>query len=258
MLFRQALAVFIPCLLAACTAQVSVQPTPTASATPIAPVASATPGATPGQSVPQGDMLATLGFQQSLADLEGMANDMQGIRKTADRFGRADQALAFSGDGSYLRTQIDINPAVAPRLTLAAWARFTGSGETRQAVLSHDNGEFDRTFGLDERSGSWGWSAFAGPEAPEVVGGAKVEPGQWVFLASVYDAPSQTLRFYVNGQKFESKSSPGAGHEFLHIGSNPDFSENFVGDIDDVFVYKRALSEAEIAQLYAVTRQFPQ
>ncbi|MGV3523310.1 MAG: LamG domain-containing protein [Candidatus Sericytochromatia bacterium] len=254
MFFRQTLAIFIPCVLVACTAQVAVQPTPTTSATPTAPVSSATPA----PSVPQGELLASLGFQQSVADLELGGSEMLGVRKTTDRFGRADQALAFSGDGSYLRTQIDINPAVAPQVTLAAWARFTGSEETRQAVLSHDNGDFDRTFGLDERSGSWGWSAFSGPEAPEVIGGAKVEAQQWVFLATVYDASAQKIRFYVNGQKFESTSSSGAGHEFLHIGSNPSFSENFVGDIDDVFVYKRALSEAEIAQLYAVTRQFPQ
>jgi hypothetical protein len=69
----------------------------------------------------------------------------------------------------------------------------------------------------------------------------------WSYLAATYDG--ETLSLYVNGQAVASQSVtgniiPSVGP--LRLGGNQVFGEFFVGTLDDVRVYSRALSQAEI------------
>jgi len=244
-------------LTVACGPQATTPQTPaTPSATPGEPATQ--PSRPPGSSeetqltAPLTGLLHLFDFKQPLEEiLQG--TEAQGVTRTQNRFGEPNQALAFSGQGSYLKLDIDINPSVHPNLTLALWVRHTGADNNGiSQVISHDDGDFDRSIGIDHRTGTWGWSAFAGPEQ-QVIGGATVDGG-WNFLAAVYEQASSKMTFYVNTQKLESPASHGEGHPFLYLGSNPSFLENFEGDIDDFYIYERALSEQEMQQLYLSTR----
>ena len=69
----------------------------------------------------------------------------------------------------------------------------------------------------------------------------------WTHLAATYDGA--TLRLYVNGAQVGSKAVSGAiatSTGPLRIGGDSIWGEYFSGLLDDVRVYKRALSASEI------------
>ena len=80
---------------------------------------------------------------------------------------------------------------------------------------------------------------------------------QWYFVAGVYDAVALTLDVYVDGKLDDGALSGTVLPSFqkspldLQIGHRPSaLQSNFSGTIDEVRVYPRALTAAEIAGLY--------
>jgi hypothetical protein len=79
--------------------------------------------------------------------------------------------------------------------------------------------------------------------------------GQWVHLAVTHDG--STLRLYVDGALAGSKALPGSfapdTSQLALCGNQNDASgaigERWVGLVDDLRLYRRALTDAEIAQL---------
>ena len=69
----------------------------------------------------------------------------------------------------------------------------------------------------------------------------------WTHVALTYDGA--TMRLYVNGVQAASQAQTGAietNSNPLRIGGNVPYGEYFQGRIDEVRVYNRALSQAEI------------
>jgi hypothetical protein len=157
--------------------------------------------------------------------------------------GVSGQALSFDGAKNYVYSPVNINPDVMPQLTMMAWARPDKAGNT---IISHDNGDFDRTIDIDTRGGGLGWSAFTGSG---VLGFNPVTIGKWDCLATVYDQDAQTVKLYVNDEVYDTKGKPGRGWDYTHIGSNPSFGAYFAGTIDEVRIYNSALSTSEIKSI---------
>lgn len=165
-----------------------------------------------------------------------------GVIPTAS--GYEGQAYIFDG-GSYVTIPVNINPGVMPQLTMGAWA-WADFTTPVQAVISHDNGGFDRNLNMDYRGGCPGsacWSAFTGSSA---LAGPEVTTGEWVFLAVRYDSAASSIVLDVDTTRVSTTGSPGSGWDTARIGSNPSYGEYFVGVIDNVFIYDRVLSDAEI------------
>lgn len=69
----------------------------------------------------------------------------------------------------------------------------------------------------------------------------------WTHLAFTYDGATEKL--YVNGVLVASRAQTGAisaANGVLHIGGDSVWGEHFQGLIDEVRIYNRALSAAEI------------
>jgi hypothetical protein len=92
--------------------------------------------------------------------------------------------------------------------------------------------------------------------------GFKVPPDQWSFVVGTYDGKS--LRLYINGneevhQNQQGNIIPMLSESFLSIGSedgrtncsNCPGTRYFKGLIDEVSIYNRALTEAEIQSIYS-------
>jgi hypothetical protein len=84
-------------------------------------------------------------------------------------------------------------------------------------------------------------------------------PGEWVNLIATFDGTVR--RFYVNGVRIASINSPvpPISREPLRLGTlyqrTPTNSVNFNGDIDDIRIYRRALSEHDVRLLYLSAAQ---
>ncbi|PKL75131.1 MAG: hypothetical protein CVV27_16955, partial [Candidatus Melainabacteria bacterium HGW-Melainabacteria-1] len=131
------------------------------------------------------------------------------------------------------------------------WARYTGPANSGiQQVLSHDNGSYDRSLGIDSRGGGGrSWSAFAGSAG--VLGLQQpIVANKWVFLAVVYDQSAKTAKLYVDGvMKEKTNAESGKGHPYLYIGASPSYGEHFIGDIDEVRIYNQALRESQLQSI---------
>lgn len=187
--------------------------------------------------------------------------DYNNIAQVSDRFGQPNKAYSFNGTNSFRQfSGIGIGPAARPQLTMSVWTRVTTvpmSGV--YSIIGQDDTPFDRAIVLDNRSAGsvFGWSAFAGPSGG-VIGASPPVANQWVMLTAVYNQATSTVALYVDGTLFTSKTGAalGEGTSYLMLGKNAKVGVNefFPGEIDDVLVFNKALSAADVAELYLRTK----
>lgn len=188
-------------------------------------------------------LIAYFPFEGSANDVTGNGHDgiVHGATSTTD--GYLGNAYQFDGTDDYIYVPLDINPSTMMSLTMGAWVKASEDSPIRQ-IVSHDNGGYDRSLGIDYRGGSSGWSAFSG--SGHVLGAFSVSTGEWTFVAVVYDQNAQTVTLYVDGQTMSETGALGNGETYLHIGSNPGFGEYFHGTIDEVFFYNEPLTNTQL------------
>jgi len=237
------------------TPDASTAPNPSASSnTAPNPSASSSPGSS---NVEQGLPLGTALYLPF--DTEAPTDDTsRRISWTTDRFGKANAAYNFSGVGSYLNVDYNINPGVHPALTMSAWARYTPqpdtSQETSYKLISHAYVYSDRGMGISSTPAGRGWAMEIGFDS---IGAAPVTANQWVQVTSVYDQAQKRAVLYVNGEEITQSTEAELGsndYSYFLVGSNPGYGEHFPGDIDDVRIYERALSKEEVKALYNATK----
>lgn len=168
--------------------------------------------------------------------------------------GRFGGGLEFDGSGDEVNVPYDaaLNPEEA--FTVCVWANVEpGSGGHRAPVSCRDDGPLSGYIIYAEPGNTWQY--WIGTGAWNSVQGPAVELGEWTHLTAIYSEGQQ--RFYVNGEL----AGQGAGtlitnpdNSFLiGAGANerPVHEYLFVGQIDDVRLYNRALEEDEIAKVMA-------
>ncbi|AKB85587.1 hypothetical protein MCMEM_1534 [Methanococcoides methylutens MM1] len=201
-----------------------------------------TPTPEPTQ-VSEKELVAYYPFDGNVKDYSG--NDNHAFNDGATFVsGAREQALSFDGKGDYVRSPVNIDTDNMPQMTMIAWAK---ADEVRGTVISHDDGNYDRTIAIDDSGDGVGWSAFSGSGG--VLGSYPVTTDEWVFLAAVYDQDAETVTLYVNDKVYEEKGKIGSGRDYTIIGSNPESGLHFSGDIDEMRIYNYALSQSEINSL---------
>ena len=151
---------------------------------------------------------------------------------------------AFNFDGNdFIDLPININFSNLPNLTMGAWVNADLLG-TRETILSHDTGSFDRTLTMDDRGSAAGYSAFTGTG---VGFGGTATVGLWTFVAVVYDGTTVTVDVGGTRTSYTDNTDLDVGETFTRVGQNPGFLlETFNGSIDNVFFYDMALSGAQL------------
>jgi Concanavalin A-like lectin/glucanases superfamily len=167
--------------------------------------------------------------------------------------------LGFSGAGE---VKVNDNNALEPAsaVTVSAWFRNDGSpGAFRYIVAKGANGCVAASYGLytgpngglqfyvsKGRGSTFARSPDAGPT---------VWDSQWHLAVGTYDG--STIRLYIDGHQVGSGTTWNGSLEYLlpssndfYIGNYPGCSDhNFIGDIDDVMVWGRALGVSDIQAL---------
>jgi concanavalin A-like lectin/glucanase superfamily protein len=126
-------------------------------------------------------------------------------------------------------------------MTLEAWVKPTALG-WRTAIMK------ERTGGIAYALyGSTDTNRPSAEIQAETRAPSAIPTNLWTHLASTYDGA--TLRLYVNGGRVAARAVSGPitiSSGALRIGGNAVRGEYFSGLIDEVRVYERALSAAEI------------
>lgn len=187
-------------------------------------------------------------FNGDANDASGNGNNgvVHGATLTADRFGNANYAYAFDGVNDYIQTAYSPNLNITGDLTISAWIR-TNSGFSK--IFSN----------MQETSPHYGYSLgltdgklYFQSNNQNLVGTAYVNSNSWTHVAVTLSGTTATT--YINGTVDASGTTgiPTSSYNTPTIGASitPYYFLN--GAMDDVRVYNRALSAAEIQTLYAI------
>jgi hypothetical protein len=192
--------------------------------------------------------LAFFPFEGNALDVSGHGCNGSITGSPALVSGYQGQAYSFNGSTDYITVPLDINPVKYPRLTMGCWAK-TISGWPAQQLLTQDNGDFDRSLGIDFRGNGIGWSAFCGTGG--VLGAVPAILGQWTFVAVTYDQDKGTVKLQVEDMVLTKTGvALGPGQSQLFIGTSPAFPWTyFSGLIDNVFIFGEALTDQQLAYI---------
>jgi hypothetical protein len=179
----------------------------------------------------------------------------------------------FKGTGAYLfeaaqrlSAPVNINPSVNPKLTMGAWVQVSTLDPEFMKIMGHDDGGWDRAIGIDLR-GTAGltthhYTAFAGRDAYPLTDppATPVSTEDWTFIAAVYDQLAATVTTFIDLDASSTNdalmvSAPltttlGEGNPALGIGAlSPTAGEFWRGMIDNVFVYRTALTTEQLTAI---------
>jgi alpha-tubulin suppressor-like RCC1 family protein len=200
---------------------------------------------------PVAGLAAYYPFSGNADDLSGRGNDgvAYGATLADDRFGRANSAYHFNGSGDYIRVPYSDTLGFPHDLTVAAWIKTSGGAG---GIADEHNGGSDGNFAFSLAQGGrlrFGRSAAV---ASGQYDSDFVNDGQWHFVVGLYDSANHIVKYYVDGyfaSSYTELQSLPDDHIPLIIGDENDQLDAFDGVIDDVRLYNRVLSEAEIGAL---------
>ena len=261
-------------LLSACTrvdsvsAPVSSPPVPTAVAF-VGRTANLT-GSTPGAVPAPAGLKACFAGEANAKDV--VSNNLGGLRgattyAAGGRFGQA-FALGALGGGIVVPANASLNVGSGPGITMSAWIRadgqmFAGTGSDHGAgpIIEFDNGAH-----------LWHHSQQGSDEALFTNMAPGVDPSQWHIVTAqqglmygstwrhttaTYDRSTGWIRLYIDGAPKDSSLVGGIfpytggllriGMRGVEFTGGADFTFN--GAIDEVQLYDRALTAAEVVQL---------
>ncbi|MGH9891989.1 MAG: LamG-like jellyroll fold domain-containing protein, partial [bacterium] len=182
-------------------------------------------------------------------DASGQGN--HGTRSGTSRItqGRFGKALSFDGLNDWVTVNDAASLDLTTGMTLEAWVYSTDESMTGWRTLVMKESPPDRASyylyansDTDQPLTGFFLDGYQG-----VRGGTWLLPNTWVHLASTYDGTTQ--RLYANGSEVAKRAQSGPieiSGGVLRIGGNSIWGAFFEGRIDEIRVYNRALSAAEI------------
>ena len=219
-----------------------------------------------GSSPQSSDLMGHWKFDEGTglvaSDASGYGNTgmLPGASWTAS--GKKNGALQL--DGVYDRVQIPNSASLASassQITVAAWVYLTDISNDWITVVERTDsgGQFLDFLMLARAAGGQpfflvDWNQNNDIDEDEVVWGDIVlATNRWYFLTATYDGSA--MRFYIDGTLRGTQAKSGgtitnSGRE-IWIGGNDYWGEFLKGRIDEVRIYNRALTAAEIQTLYA-------
>jgi concanavalin A-like lectin/glucanase superfamily protein len=217
-------------------------PTPTPTSSP-SPTATAT--ASPSCAPPPPDMVS---WWPGDGNTDDIIDGNNGTLQTCVPFAAGEVGQAFSFDGSnYVDVPDAANLNFDPTspLSVDMWVYRTGTENVmhflgKRSGCSGDSGNYQIGFDNQAQLGLfWG----------EVHSHIDLPLNVWTHIAGTFDGI--TFRLYMNGGLIGSASGMGGPTNTapLRIGTSGDCS-GVVGLIDEVDIYNRALSQAEIQAIY--------
>jgi len=187
-----------------------------------------------------------------------------GATLTTDRFGNANSAYSFNGSGDWIDIGNTTLGGNSHQLTVACWAKSSGLTSIGAAIVQRSDDQYQggtatRVFRLEVTpSGEIGFGVNNIPPSNGIgilsQSGAFPYDNSWEHIAATYD-DARGLKIYLNGVKIADTTLTVGAIANLSIRTgiankvNSTPPQWFKGEIDDIYIYSRALSSSEIEAL---------
>ncbi len=187
------------------------------------------------------------GTGTALGDISGNGNSgvLSGANWTAA--GKYGGALSFDGVNDWVTVGDSASLDLATGMTLEAWVRPTGGSTWKTVVIKEQsNALVYALYGSTSSQGKASGHAFVNGTDTRTYG-TVLPLGAWTHLAATFDG--STIRLFVGGTQVSQVAASGAmpgSTGVLRLGGNAIWNEWFQGQIDEVRIYNRPLTAAEI------------
>ena len=206
-----------------------------------------------------GGLLAHYPFEGNANDESGNGND--GTLNGNPQFveGQEGQAISLDGDDDFVQTDPSSSLKVDEKLTFAAWV-FVDLDSMAKKTLAVQGTDVDTDGNWEIRVSDDGSFALDKNNVDgNVDGSARSDGGipvrQWHHVAITFSGG--TTKFYIDGaldsEKDFGASSFNTTSDGIKIGDREytgDETDDFKGEMDEVRLYDRALTEEEVQELY--------
>ena len=192
------------------------------------------------------------GSGTTAADSSGRGNTLNLVNGPTWTQGRFGNALSFDGTNDYAGAasyNADLN--LTSGFTLSAWI-YPRSRSGWQVIVgkpyssSHTAPYFDWVMLLEASTGKLG--ALVGCNGSDIMSNTAPALNAWTHVTVSYDG--QSLRYYLNGTLDRTVlvgcTVPNGSSRAIRVGANASGQEVMNGSIDEVRIYSRAISAAEI------------
>ena len=218
-----------------------------------------------GQCVPPPPgLVAWWPGDNSTADYAGTN---QGILRNGASFGtgKVGQAFALPGGDSYIEFPASATLLCTTAITVEAWINPSSSSGsivsqynthrgTWRFYFQHVAGKLD--FGVSRDGALFG--VYRSATTAEAV----VESNVWTHVAATFDASTQAIRFYANAIELATQFNDSSAVDVINPSDEPvrvgtsvcvdgNLCIPYTGLVDEVGIYNRALSDSEVATIYA-------
>jgi hypothetical protein len=187
------------------------------------------------------------GTGTTLADRSGTGNNGTITSGTWSTTGHTGGAITFNGTSTWATVPDTASLDLTTGMTLEAWVNPSALGTAWRAIVFKEApGAFAYTLYANQNTTRPIGQVHIGGEV-NAVGGAALPLNAWTHLTATFDGSN--LRLYVNGTLGTTTGISGSipvTTGALRIGGNSIWGEFFKGMIDDVRIYNRALTQAQI------------
>ena len=201
-------------------------------------------------STPPTGLVAAYGFNEgsgtTATDISGSLNTGTVSGATWTAAGKYGSALTFDGVNDRVTVADAPSLDLTTALTLEAWVYPTSAGGWRTVLLKETPNGLAYVLYHGVGAPPSGYLTIGGTEFG-VVGPSALPLNTWTHVAVTYDGA--TIRLYVNAVQVSSVAATGAviaTANPLSIGGNSVWGEWFAGRLDEIRIYNRALTPAQI------------
>ncbi len=208
------------------------------------------------------ELVAYYPFSSNANDVTPFTNNAQvkGAQLSDDRFDKANMAYEFDGvsDDITAANSLQLNSDFT---TVSFWVNVNelpGNGE--YYLLSHGGWQERWKISLPPHGKPvWTTNATSGISDMDSGDGNELQEGLWTHVVMSHDGAKDKI--YLNGNLVAEKDVTGELNSTTYpfgMGYNPiDGGSYFNGALDEVQIYNRALTDQEVADLYAAQSQAP-
>jgi hypothetical protein len=198
-------------------------------------------------------LVLALGFDENMGvttAIDGSGRNHHGTISGAERVsGKIGGALRFDGINDWVTVADAPALDLSSGMTLEAWVNPSVVGGWQTVLLKEGAGNMAyELYSNVDTARPAAYFTTPGGAIRAVTGTAALAANTWTHVATTYDGAN--MRFYVNGSLVRTVARTGAilaTDGPLHIGGNEVWGgEWFIGLLDEVRIYNRALSASEI------------
>ena len=195
-------------------------------------------------------LVAAFGFNEGSGvqthDASGQGNTGTISSATWTTAGKYGNALSFNGTSAWVTVADAASLDLTNGMTIEAWVNPTSNAGWRTIVLKEKYGGL--AYSLYSANGSARPAGYVYTTSEVGLAGTAALPlNTWAHLAVTFDGT--TMRMFVNGVQVSTRAlteSIVVSDQPLRIGGNALVGEYYIGMIDEVRIYNRALTAAEI------------